>query len=426
MDDVLIGILGNFLGTCFLPALRLSFPPPAHGRSKTLPPLPSIHQSPAAMAPQPRRSSAAPKLSDRGKMRSMLLQAAFHGDHRAFNSLARALDKGRGRLRETVEAVTEEDEEIKGVGVLHLAAGNGKRDMCAYLVEGVRMNIDVVDGSGRTPLIHAIYGEQVDIVKYLLEHGANKDRVDHEGFAPLHSAAGLGYYEIVELLLARGAYTDPITCCGTPLHIAATEGQYRTIKILLDHKADCNKKVNGMTPLYFAVNAASVNCVKLLVEAGAVTNGDCFVTALMDAPKNDSSECLNCFLGVADGWQAPNDNEPVNKNKIAELKSHGKEAVGTKDFLSAAELYSKALGLDPEDVTLFSNRSLCWFHLGKPLLSLLDALECIKKRPDWPKAFYRQSKALMLLKDYKGAGDALLHALRLDPKNAEIKDGLRC
>lgn len=112
----------------------------------------------------------------------MLLQAAYDGDHRTFNStvpvpyesrsipssvalilvvvsssvagLARALDKGRSRLRETVEAVTVEDEEMKGVGVLHLAASNGKRKMCAYLVEGVRMNIDAVDHAG-LPLYNA-------------------------------------------------------------------------------------------------------------------------------------------------------------------------------------------------------------------------------------------------------------------------------
>jgi hypothetical protein len=63
--------------------------------------------------------------------------------------------------------------------------------------------------------------------------------------------------------------------------------------------------------------------------------------------------------------------------------------------------WMQALELDPDDATLFANRSLCWLHIGiggKPLLSLLDAYECKKRRPDWPKACYRQSKALMLLK----------------------------
>jgi ankyrin repeat protein len=44
---------------------------------------------------------------------------------------------------------------------------------------------------------------------------------------------------MVELLLAKGAYVDPLADeCGTPLHLAAKERQAGTMKILLDHKAD--------------------------------------------------------------------------------------------------------------------------------------------------------------------------------------------
>nr|XP_040260676.1 26S proteasome non-ATPase regulatory subunit 10-like [Aegilops tauschii subsp. strangulata] len=381
------------------------------------------------MAPPPPRRSA-PMFPAGGTTRSMLLQAAYDGDLRSFNSHARALDKGRGRLRETVEAVTVKggDEALEGVGALHLAAARGNLVMCAHLVEELRMDVNAVDNGGRTPLIHAMYGEKVSTFKYLLDHGANPDRVDPNGFAPLHSAAGSGYCEMVKLLLARGACTDPVTCCGTPLHIAATEGQDLAMKILLGHNADYKKMINGMTPLYFAINVSSVKCAKLLIQAGGVANGDFILTALADAPSNGSAECLNCLLGFGGEWHARNDEEPVDRKKVAELKSQGSKAVARKDFLSAAEAYSMALELDPDDATLFSNRSLCWLHIGKggkPLLSLLDAYECKKRRPDWSKAFYRESKALALLKDYKGACDALLNVLKMDPGNAEIEDGLR-
>ncbi|VAH68651.1 unnamed protein product [Triticum turgidum subsp. durum] len=376
------------------------------------------------------------------------LLSSMHDLLRVERGHARALDKGRGRLRETVEAVTVEggDEALEGVGALHLAAARGNLEMCAYLVEELRVDVNAVDNGGRTPLIHAMYGERVGTFKYLLDHGANPDRVDPNGFAPLHSAAGSGYCEMVKLLLARGACTDPVTCCGTPLHIAATEGQDCAMKILLGHNADYNKMINGMTPLYFAINVSSVKCAKLLIQAGAVANGDFILTALADAPRNGSAECLNCLLGFGGEWRARNDKlvslvsyldmeylgavkeEPVDRKKVAELKSQGSKAVARKDFLSAAEAYSMALELDPDDATLFSNRSLCWLHIGKggkPLLSLLDAYECKKRRPDWSKAFYRESKALALLKDYKGACDALLNVLKMDPGNAEIEDGLR-
>lgn len=131
------------------------------------------------------------------------------------------------------------------------------------------------------------------------------------------------------------------------------------------------------------------------------------------------------YSGFGESWHLRNDTAPLDKRKIQELKSQGSNAVGRKDFLSAAEFYSMALELDPNDTTLFSNRSLCWLNLGKPLLGLLDALECRTRRPDWPKALYRQSKALMSLKDYAGGCETFLDALKLDPGSAEIEDGLR-
>jgi ankyrin repeat protein len=50
--------------------------------------------------------------------------------------------------------------------------------------------------TGRTPLVWAITCKgdgYVDIVRYLLDHGANPDNVDKTGFTPLHEAAKKGY-----------------------------------------------------------------------------------------------------------------------------------------------------------------------------------------------------------------------------------------
>jgi hypothetical protein len=61
---------------------------------------------------------------------------------------ARALHKGRGHLRDTVEGVRTEDEDTRGLGALHLAAGSGKLDMCRYLVEVLGVDVDAVDHGG--------------------------------------------------------------------------------------------------------------------------------------------------------------------------------------------------------------------------------------------------------------------------------------
>ena len=57
----------------------------------------------------------------------------------------------------------------------------------------------------------------------------------------------------------------------------------------------------------------------------------------------------------------------------------------------------QAMDLDPDDATLFSNRSLCWLRLGDGKKALLDAMKCKHLRPKWGKAYYWQGAALMFL-----------------------------
>ena len=48
----------------------------------------------------------------------------------------------------------------------------------------------------------------------------------------------VGRCEMVELLLAKGAYVDQEAYFGTPLHVAAEKDQDDAMKILLAHNAD--------------------------------------------------------------------------------------------------------------------------------------------------------------------------------------------
>ena len=62
-----------------------------------------------------------------------------------------------------MEAVTadSDNEEMKGLGVLHLAAGNGKLEMCRNLAEGLLMDVDILDSAGRSiPLSRQILAYQ--------------------------------------------------------------------------------------------------------------------------------------------------------------------------------------------------------------------------------------------------------------------------
>ncbi|KAK1613108.1 hypothetical protein QYE76_036781 [Lolium multiflorum] len=363
-------------------------------------------------------------------MRDDLLNAAYNGDLRRLKRLVRVIDDGVGRPRDVVEAARSD----AGLGALLVAVRNGHLEVCRYLVQGLRVDVNAADIKGRTTMFYAAHSEHAAVVKYLLDHGADPDKADEGGISPLHCAAGKGDCKIIELLLAKGAYVDPIADdIGTPLLLATKLGLDSAMKTLLDHNADPNKPYfldeygqYPITPLFQAVNV-SVECVKLLIEAGAVITADCLTAVSLESTMGDdrSTESLNFLLEAFAKRDAPNDDKHDNAWKITQLKSFGSIAVGRKNYFSASAFYTKAIDLDPSDATLFSNRSLCLLRQGNGHTALLDAIESRELRPDWPKACYRHGAALMSLEDYGGACEALLDGLKLDPKNAEMERALR-
>ncbi|KAL0371224.1 UNVERIFIED_CONTAM: Serine/threonine-protein phosphatase 5 [Sesamum angustifolium] len=107
------------------------------------------------------------------------------------------------------------------------------------------------------------------------------------------------------------------------------------------------------------------------------------------------------------------------------VKQRGKDAANGKEYWDAIKWYSEAIYLDSSDARLLSNRSLCWAKLNEAAFALSDAEACVRLRPDWPKAHYREGVAWRLLKNYLMASTAFSVAFRLDPRNKEIEDAFR-
>jgi len=86
----------------------------------------------------------------------------------------------------------------------------------------------------------------------------------------LHLASSKGKTEIVRLLLDCGANANAEDKNGsTPLHLASSEGETETVRLLLDRGAiaDVMNK-EGRTPLQVAM-AFSEEIVEMLTEHGA-------------------------------------------------------------------------------------------------------------------------------------------------------------
>lgn len=127
-------------------------------------------------------------------------------------------------------------------------------------------NINTCTNTGETPLHGAITAHHLSMVKLLLDNGADINASIATGQTPLRLAVIKGYADVVELLLTRRAQVNTWGKTGlTPLHWAALKGQPEIVCLLLKHGADVSAQDDtGRTPLDWAMQRAGqeAQCVE--------------------------------------------------------------------------------------------------------------------------------------------------------------------
>ena len=93
--------------------------------------------------------------------------------------------------------------EHSGYSPLVLACYRGSDDVAKFLIE----NVCEIDGSSNygTPLMAAVYKSRENLVKVLLDFGANPDIADVNGTSPMHYAVIMRNTKIIELLIKADA-----------------------------------------------------------------------------------------------------------------------------------------------------------------------------------------------------------------------------
>jgi uncharacterized protein len=127
-----------------------------------------------------------------------------------------------------------------------------------------------LDGSGRTALHVAIENVEAEAVRVLLDAGADPNIAPPGEDTPLHAAVNSTIdANVVKLLLEKGAQVDAKGSAGmTPLAWAANYSDLRKVALLLEYGADVKARSRrGRTPLSMARHNKSVRTLLLNAEA---------------------------------------------------------------------------------------------------------------------------------------------------------------
>ena len=194
--------------------------------------------------------------------RTVLNAAAFMGNVRVMKSLLDmdAIPNLLG-IRKTIS--------------LHIAAAQGHSDVVRLLLyQGADAN-GIRDKRIVLPPLHwACSNGTLELVKDLINHGADLDLKTVMGNTALHTASRGGHSAVAQILIETGLDVDAVDVRGwTPLAIAVDHGQLDIVELLIRRKATIDiASDNGASPLLIALDHRHLAIADLLLKEGADVN----------------------------------------------------------------------------------------------------------------------------------------------------------
>lgn len=181
----------------------------------------------------------------------------------------------------------ENEKDGMGFTLLIRACAEGNLDLIKSLIEQ-GADIEAKNNDGRTALMWACENGAIEVVSFLIRKGANINEKDNQGLTALCAAAQNGHFPIVKLLVENGANIR-IKVNETVLAIAeAQKGGYEQIAQYLAEKLE-STPVSGNCDLHKTTKAIAYckDCGNLICEkCTSLVSGYCPTCGLKHCDRN--------------------------------------------------------------------------------------------------------------------------------------------
>ncbi|KAH9954998.1 ankyrin repeat-containing domain protein [Russula dissimulans] len=154
---------------------------------------------------------------------------------------------------------------------LHAASFKGHVDIVRVLLNHGADHGASMDGLDGLQILQAATSDgPIEAVRLLLQYNFDVDIADGAGWTALHWVTS--HPKVIELLLEYGANVNPRTVTNsTPLWMASEDGVLESVQTLLTHGADVHiRGEKNLTPLQVATSRGHREIAELLLKHGAI------------------------------------------------------------------------------------------------------------------------------------------------------------
>lgn len=181
-----------------------------------------------------------------------------------FNAIANGNLESVRKILENDPALLESKQENE-MTPLMFAASQGKIDIVRYLIEN-GADINYIKSDGPSSLLFAAMFRHEDVVRLLVENGAEVNSGNGQD-APIFKAIEYGTKEIAEYLVEKGA---DVPVSNFLLHQAAAGGMSKIVDHMIHKDVDIySMNANGGTLLHSASRGGLLNLAKQMISKGA-------------------------------------------------------------------------------------------------------------------------------------------------------------